>query len=73
MDFIEALEMSLGKTAKKILLPMQPGDVKQTFADISDLTEDYGYMPQVSLDQGLNKFCDWYSSYYSSKNDLITN
>ena len=73
LDFIESLEEKLSKKAIKNMLPMQPGDVKQTFADISDLTEDYGYMPQVSLDKGLNKFCDWYSSYYLSKNDLIKN
>ena len=59
-DFISILEKYLGKPAKKELLPMQPGDVSQTFADVSDLIEDYEYAPNTSIDQGLKYFVQWY-------------
>lgn len=59
-DFIEAIENALGKTAKRNLLPMQPGDVAATYADIKDLTEDVGYQPQTSVQEGINNFVDWY-------------
>jgi len=59
-DFIATLEKHLGKTAKKELLPMQPGDVSQTYAEVSDLIEDYGYAPNTSIDEGLNRFVQWY-------------
>lgn len=63
--FIETLEKCLRKTAKKELLPMQPGDVYQTFADIEDLKEDFGFQPQVNLENGLKQFVDWYLGYYN--------
>ena len=59
-DFIATLEKHLGKTAKKELMPMQPGDVSQTYAEVSDLIEDYGYAPNTSIDEGLKRFVQWY-------------
>ena len=59
-DFIATLEKHLGKTAKKELLPMQPGDVSQTYAEVSDLIEDYEYAPNTSIDEGLKRFVQWY-------------
>ena len=59
-DFISTLEKLLGKTAKKELMPMQPGDVSQTYAEVSDLIEDYGYTPDTSIDEGLKRFVQWY-------------
>lgn len=68
-DFIATLEKHLGKTAKKELLPMQPGDVSQTYAEVSDLIEDYGYAPRTSIDEGLKRFVQWYlSSELTKKN-----
>jgi UDP-glucuronate 4-epimerase len=65
-DFISILEKYLGKPAKKELLPMQPGDVSQTFADVSELIEDYGYAPNTTIEVGLKSFVHWYlkSSLY---------
>lgn len=64
MDYIKALEDSLGKIAKKELLPMQPGDVADTFADVDDLTEEFGYKPSTSVKDGVTKFAEWYKRYY---------
>lgn len=63
-DFIEILERCLHKTAKKEFLPMQPGDVYQTFADISDLEKDFGFRPDTPIHVGIQKFADWFLSYY---------
>ena len=52
-------EKHLGKKAKK-QLPMQPGDVSQTYADVSDLMEDYQYKPKITIDDGLKRFVKWY-------------
>jgi UDP-glucuronate 4-epimerase len=60
MDFISTLEQHLGKTAVKEYLPMQPGDVSQTYADVSALEQDYGYAPNTSIDEGLKRFAKWY-------------
>jgi UDP-glucuronate 4-epimerase len=62
--FVEILEQKLGKTAKKTLLPMQPGDVPATYADIDDLVRDTGFAPQVSIEDGISRFVDWYREYY---------
>lgn len=59
-DFIETLEKHLGKTANKEFLPMQAGDVSQTYAEINDLINDYGYKPNTSIDEGLKRFVQWY-------------
>lgn len=64
MDFIEALEESLGIEAQKDLLPIQPGDVAATWASTERLTEITGYEPKVSVDEGIAKFVEWYREYY---------
>jgi UDP-glucuronate 4-epimerase len=64
LRFIEVLEKSLGKRAKKNFLPLQPGDVLQTYADIKDLTEAVGFVPQVSIEVGIPRFVQWYRNYY---------
>ena len=67
MDFIEALEKKIGKVAKKNMLPIQPGDVPSTYADVSDLIDDLGYKPQTSIQEGINNFVDWYIDFYNIK------
>ena len=64
MDYIETLERCLGMEAKKEYLPMQPGDVYQTYADVTDLMRDYDFKPETSIEEGLQKFVDWYREYY---------
>jgi UDP-glucuronate 4-epimerase len=64
MDFIETLEGCLGKKAKKNLLPLQPGDVPATYADIDDLARDVGFSPSTPLKEGVVKFVEWYREYY---------
>ena len=59
-DFIAAIEKALGLTAKRELLPMQPGDVAATYADIEDLVADAGYQPQTAVQDGINNFVAWY-------------
>ncbi len=65
MHYIETLEKALGKTAKKNLLPMQPGDVPATYADVADLETDVGFKPQTSVEEGIENFVQWYKKYYS--------
>ena len=67
MDFIETLEKCLGREAKKEYLPMQPGDVYQTYADVSDLMRDYDFKPSTPIQEGLERFVEWYRSYYNVK------
>jgi len=62
--FIRVLERALGKEAKKELLPMQPGDVLETFADIDDLEREVGFRPGTGIEEGIGKFVDWYKKYY---------
>jgi len=64
MDYIETLERCLGKTAEKNLLPIQPGDVPDTFADVEALVNDVGYKPNTSIEQGIERFVGWYREYY---------
>jgi UDP-glucuronate 4-epimerase len=64
MDYIEELEIALGRTAEKISLPMQPGDVVSTHADISDLVADFDYQPKTSIRDGISVFAKWYVEYY---------
>ena len=64
MDYITALELSLGKTAKKELLPMQAGDVLDTYADIDDLVKIFSFKPKVSISEGIENFVQWYLNYY---------
>ena len=64
MRYIEVLEDCLGKKAEKNLLPMQPGDVPATYADIEDLVRDTGFHPATTLEEGIPKFVEWYRDYY---------
>jgi len=64
MDFIKALESSLNKEAKKEYLPMQPGDVKSTYADVSGLIDDFSYKPDTSIQNGVDQFSKWYQEFY---------
>ena len=64
LDFIATLEAELGLEAKKEFLPMQPGDVPATFADVSDLTADFGYKPDTPIQVGIQRFMAWYRMYY---------
>ena len=62
--FIEVLEDALGKKAEKIMLPLQPGDVPDTYADVQSLVDDIGYQPATSLEDGVARFVEWYRAYY---------
>lgn len=64
MEFISVLEKLLGRTAVKNYLPMQPGDVLTTFADIDKIKSAYGFEPETTLEEGLKKFVDWYRAYH---------
>jgi UDP-glucuronate 4-epimerase len=64
MDFIEAIEEALGKKAKKNMMPLQPGDVPETFADVIDLVEDLEYRPTTSIYKGISNFISWYRKFY---------
>ena len=70
MDYIECLEKALSKAygrevkAEKRFLPMQPGDVPRTYADVSELEHDFGFKPDTSIQEGLQKFADWYKEFY---------
>lgn len=63
MEFIETLEKKLGKKAKKELLPLQDGDVPETYADIDDLVKDFGFKPNTTIEEGIEKFVEWYREY----------
>lgn len=64
MDFITAIENKLGKTIEKNYLPIQAGDVPATYADVTDLVEDLGYKPATPVQDGINKFIDWYLEFF---------
>jgi UDP-glucuronate 4-epimerase len=64
MAFIRALENKLCKTANIELLPLQPGDVPNTYANVDDLIKDFDYKPSTSIDKGISKFVDWYLNYF---------
>jgi UDP-glucuronate 4-epimerase len=64
MAFIGAIEKALGKEARKNMLPMQPGDVPATWADVDDLVRDFGYAPTVKVEEGVERFVAWYREYY---------
>ncbi len=66
LEFIEAIETGLGKKAKMEFLPIQPGDVVETYADISELVQDMGYEPKISVAQGVAEFTNWYVNFYQS-------
>ncbi len=62
--YVDLLEMELGKKAKKILLPLQPGDVLDTYADVEGLINDFDYKPTTSVETGIKKFAKWFKCYY---------
>ena len=64
MRYIEVLEQCLGRTAEKTLLPLQAGDVPDTYADVEDLVRDTGYKPATPIEVGVRNFVDWYRGYY---------
>lgn len=64
LRFIEVIEQALGQTAPKNFLPMQPGEVLSTYADIDDLVQDFGFKPGTSLEEGITRFVQWYRAYY---------
>ncbi len=64
MDFIAAIEKATGRVAEKTFLPMQPGDVLATYADVDDLMRDVGFAPDTPIDEGIGRFVDWYRDYY---------
>ncbi|MCK5137045.1 MAG: NAD-dependent epimerase [Bacteroidales bacterium] len=63
-DFIEAIEQAVGRKATREMMPIQPGDVEKTWADVSALVNDYGYSPNTPVEEGIRKFVDWYRNYY---------
>jgi UDP-glucuronate 4-epimerase len=65
-DYIEAIEDAVGRKAIREMLPMQPGDVADTFADVGDLAADLGYRPQVSVRDGVQRFVRWYREFYGA-------
>ena len=67
MYFIETLEKAIGRVAEKEYLPMQPGDVYQTYADVTELQKDFDFKPSTSIEDGLNRFAKWYFEYYGVK------
>jgi UDP-glucuronate 4-epimerase len=69
--FIAAIETALGKKAERRLLPMQPGDVPVTYADIRDIAAAVGFAPRTSIEGGIVRFVDWYRSYYGAPNDTV--
>jgi len=64
MRYIEVLEECLGKKAEKNMLPMQPGDVPATYADVDDLVRDVGFKPDTPIEEGIKRFVEWYKRYY---------
>ncbi len=64
LHFIEVLEKALGKKGEKRLMPLQPGDVPATYADIDDLTHDVGFKPTTSIEEGIPRFVKWYREFY---------
>lgn len=67
MHLIEMLEKALGKTAEKNMLPIQPGDVPQTYANVDDLMADVGFKPETPIEDGVRRFVDWYLEFYRCK------
>ena len=66
--FIKVIEMAVGQPAKMRLLPMQPGDVPATYADVDDLMRDVGFRPATSIQEGVRRFVAWYHDYYNIDN-----
>ena len=66
LDFIAVLERALGRTATKVLLPLQPGDVPESFADIEAARRDLGFEPKTTIEEGLARFVEWYKWYHGT-------
>ena len=66
MTYIAALERALGRKARTELLPLQPGDVPDTYADVDDLVKEFGYKPTTSVEEGIKRFVDWYRRYFGA-------
>jgi UDP-glucuronate 4-epimerase len=66
MHFIAVLEKHLGREAKKTFLPLQPGDVPATYADVDDLAADVGFAPATPLEEGIARFVKWYRDHYGA-------
>jgi len=64
MRYIEVLEECLGRKAQKNFLPMQPGDVPATYANVDDLVRDVGFKPDTPIEEGIKRFVAWYKDYY---------
>jgi UDP-glucuronate 4-epimerase len=64
--YISLLEQCLGRKVEKVLLPLQTGDVPDTWADIEDLVRDTGYAPQTTVEEGVLRFVEWYLDYYAN-------
>jgi UDP-glucuronate 4-epimerase len=64
LEVVSLLEQAIGKKARRELLPMQPGDVPATFADIDDLARDVGFRPATSIADGISRFINWYRAYH---------
>lgn len=67
MEFINQIEKSYGKQAPKKMMPMQPGDVKRTWADVDSLQHDFGYNPNTPIAEGIERFVNWFRSYYGNR------
>jgi UDP-glucuronate 4-epimerase len=64
LHFIEVLENALGKKVEKRLMPLQPGDVPATYADVDDLMREVGFAPATSIEEGIARFVKWYREFY---------
>ena len=69
MEVVRLLEEALGRTAKRELLPMQPGDVAATYADVTALEEAVDFKPRTSVEEGIKRFIDWYRTYVKQQGD----
>ena len=67
LDYIKCLEKSLGKIAKKEMMPLQPGDVLDTYANIDDFVRDFNYKPMINIADGIESFCKWYLDFYAKE------
>jgi len=66
LDFIDAIEKALGKSARKNFMPIQLGDVPATWADVQELIQDFSYCPAIPIEQGVKKFVEWYREFYKA-------
>lgn len=72
LTFIEVIEKAMGKKARKNFLPMQPGDVPRTYADVDELMQDVGFKPTTTIEQGIEKFVRWYQDFYQLQNQEVS-